>query len=152
MGPSTRQGQLLPWSVPHRGKVGRLGCSRWGGIYSHKVGIKQPGLRFLSRPSGSGPGQEIGSGTSPCIRGSWHKPEEPQGMQSASPAIVPSPAHLHLYFSCCPAPLVDTEVDQHSAVLQPIRPLPRQEPLAPPATHLTHRRQPDYSSWSGESP
>lgn len=50
------------------GEVAGPGCAGWGDICSHGVGIKQPGLRFLSRPSGQGPGPDLGPGTTP-----WHQ-------------------------------------------------------------------------------
>lgn len=46
--PDARVGSYSLGLCTSQGKVAGPGCVKWGGVYSHGIGIKQPGQRMLT--------------------------------------------------------------------------------------------------------
>lgn len=127
MDPVTREWQLLPWYVPFL----REGCWAWmwrvGRRCNHGMGDQAAWTEVPVPHLWPCPRHRPWPSHLPVASGSWHRPEVPQGMHSASPPMFPIPAPT-VYLSCYPDPPAHTEVDQHSAVQQPVGSLPRLNP------------------------
>lgn len=85
--PDAGKGQLLPGSVPPRGKVAGPECRGWEGVCSHKVGIKWPGLKLL--PSQAQAQAQTLAQSPPVASGDPGTDSSHQAMQRTQPCPLP---------------------------------------------------------------